>query len=360
VRATGGGGAREMARVWVAMSGGVDSSMAAALLVEAGHDVTGVTMRLLSEDAPGGCCPSGSARDAKRVCDLLGVAHYTLDLRSSFDRFVITPFVDGYAEGLTPNPCIECNDRVKFDDLLGRALANGADYLATGHYARIETNGSGEPWLARGLDPDKDQSYFLYRTTREQLEHALFPVGSLTKAQVRAGAADRGLPTATRSESQEACFLAGTDARSYVRMRRPDAFVPGHIVDGSGAVVGRHDGAAGLTIGQRKGVGVSGGEARYVTAVSPGTATVVVGERDDLLSATVVAGDVIWRGGRGPVRVSAQARYRTPEVAASAVLLDGMLEIAFDEPISAVAPGQAVVCWVHDRVVGGGTVTSCR
>jgi tRNA-specific 2-thiouridylase len=349
-----------MARVWVAMSGGVDSSMAAALLVEAGHDVTGVTMRLLSEDAPGGCCPSGSVRDAKRVCDLLGVPHYTLDLRGSFERFVITPFVDAYADGRTPNPCIECNDRVKFDDLLGRALANGAEYLATGHYARIESDADGALWLARGLDHDKDQSYFLYRTTREQLEHALFPVGSLTKAEVRAGAAERGLPTATRSESQEACFLAGTDARAFVRSRRPDAFVAGRVVDHEGATVGRHDGAAGFTIGQRRGVGISGVEPRYVTSISPDTGTVVVGERDDLMSRTVAADGVIWRGGQGARRVQAQVRYRTPQGAATAVLRDGVLEVGFDETVSAVAPGQAVVCWDDERVLGGGTVISCR
>jgi tRNA-specific 2-thiouridylase len=349
-----------MANVWVAMSGGVDSSMAAALLVEAGHDVTGVTMRLLSEDAPGGCCPSGSVRDAKRVCDLLGAAHYTLDLRSSFDRFVLTPFLDGYAQGRTPNPCIDCNDRVKFDDLLGRALANGADFLATGHYARIEKDESGEHWLARGLDRDKDQSYFLYRTTREQLRHTLFPVGSLTKAEVRAGAAAMGLPTAARAESQEACFLAGTDARSYVRARRPDAFVPGLVVDASGVSVGRHDGAAGFTIGQRRGVGISGSEPRYVTSIDPATGTVVVGERSALLSTTVVADEVIWRGGGGPVRVAAQARYRASECMARAAWSDGRLELAFDEPVSAVALGQAVVCWVDDRVIGGGTVSSCR
>jgi tRNA-specific 2-thiouridylase len=349
-----------MARIWVAMSGGVDSSMAAALLVEAGHDVTGVTMRLLSEDAPGGCCPSGSVRDAKRVCDLLGAPHYTLDLRGSFERFVITPFVDGYAEGRTPNPCIDCNDRVKFDDLLGRALANGAEYLATGHYARIEADVDDAPWLARGLDRDKDQSYFLYRCTAEQLRHLLFPVGGLTKAEVREGAATRGLPTASRAESQEACFLAGTDAREFVRVRRPDAFVPGEVVDRSGSAVGRHDGAAGFTIGQRRGVGVSGSGPRYVTAVHPEAGTLVVGERVELESRAVVADDVIWRGGAVARRVRAQVRYRAPAVPASAVPVDGTLLVEFDEAISAVAPGQAVVCWEGDRVIGGGTVSSCR
>ncbi len=349
-----------MARVWVAMSGGVDSSTAAALLVEAGHEVTGVTMRLLEEDAPGGCCPSGSVRDAKRVCDMLGIAHYTLDLRGSFERYVVRGFVDGYAAGRTPNPCIDCNDRVKFDDLLGRALANGADFLATGHYARVVSDDDGAPWLARGVDRDKDQSYFLYRCTAEQLGHLMFPVGELTKGEVRAAAASRGLPTAARAESQEACFLASTDARSFVRSRRPEAFVPGHVVDAAGAVLGRHDGAAGFTVGQRRGVGVSGSGPRYVTAVRPREGTVVVGERSDLLVHTVVADDVIWRGGAAPVRVTAQVRYRAPEAPATAVVRDGRLEVSFDEPVSAVAAGQAVVCWERTTVLGGGTVTASR
>lgn len=349
-----------MARVWVAMSGGVDSSMAAALLVEAGHDVTGVTMRLLEEDAPGGCCPSGSVRDAKRVCDLLGVPHYVLDLRGSFDRFVVAPFIDGYAAGRTPNPCIECNDRVKFDDLLGRALANGAEYLATGHYGRIETDGGGDPWLARGLDRDKDQSYFLYRCTVEQLRHLLFPIGRLSKSEVRAEAAARGLPTASRPESQEACFLAGTNARAFVRERSPEAFVAGVVVEGSGAIVGCHDGAAGFTIGQRRGVGAAAGAPRYITALRPRAGTVVVGERAELLSRRVVADDVIWRGETGPRRVSAQVRYRALEAGGSALLRDGALEVTFEDPVSAVAPGQAVVCWEGGRVIGGGTVSSSR
>jgi tRNA-specific 2-thiouridylase len=355
-----------MARVWVAMSGGVDSSMAAALLVEAGHDVTGVTMRLLGEDAPGGCCPSGSVRDAKRVCDLLDVPHYTLDLRESFERYVIGPFVvikpfaDAYAAGRTPNPCIDCNDRVKFDDLLGRALANGADALATGHYARIEYDDAGRPWLARGLDADKDQSYFLYRCTQRQLERLMFPVGSLTKAEVRAGAAARGLPTASRPESQEACFLAGTDARSFVRARRPEAFVAGRVVDMDGAVVGRHDGAAGFTIGQRRGVGVTGAEALYITSVHPVSGTVVVGRREDLVVRDVVADDIVWYGDTRQRQVGARIRYRAPESRAVATCDGDLLTLAFDDEISAVAPGQAVVCWDGERVVGGGTVRSGR
>jgi tRNA-specific 2-thiouridylase len=345
-----------MARVWVAMSGGVDSSMAAALLVEAGHEVTGVTMRLLAEDAPGGCCPSGSVRDAKRVCDLLGIPHYTLDLRESFERRVMAPFADAYAAGRTPNPCIDCNDRVKFDDLLGRALSNGADYLATGHYARIETDADGTSWLARGADRDKDQSYFLYRCRERQLRYLLFPVGGLTKAEVRAGAAGLGLPTAARPESQEACFLAGGGAREFVRARRPEAFVPGRIVDEAGAVLGEHDGAPGFTIGQRRGLGVSREEPLYVTRVLAAQGTIVVGDRSDLLVRTVTADDLVWRAEEGPAKVTARMRYRCAESTATAAIEDGLLVVRFAEPVSAAAPGQAIVCWLDDRVVGGGTV----
>jgi tRNA-specific 2-thiouridylase len=344
-----------VARVWAAMSGGVDSSVAAALLCEQGHEVTGVTMRLLDEDSPGGCCPSGSVRDAKRVCDHLGIPHYTLDMREAFQETVLDPFCDEYAAGRTPNPCVECNDSVKLRGLLDRALANGAELLATGHYARVTRGEDDSSWLESGADASKDQSYFLYRATPEQLARLVLPVGGMRKDDVRAAARERGIPTADRPESQEACFLAGSSAREYVRARRPDAFVAGEVRDDKGAV-GRHDGAVGFTVGQRRGLSVAAGAPRYVTSVLPADGVVMVGAREDLRVRRVTADGVVWRGGDGPLRVTARARYRSAGTPATAHHDGEDLVVEFDSPVEAVAPGQALVCWVGPKVVGGGRI----
>jgi tRNA-specific 2-thiouridylase len=344
-----------MARVFVAMSGGVDSSVAAALLAQQGHDVVGVTMRLLDEDAPGGCCPSGSVRGAKRVCDTLGIPHYVWDMREAFEREVVGDFVHEYARGRTPNPCVVCNDRVKSDELLHRALAAGADLLATGHYARIVSGPDG-PRVARGLDAGKDQSYFLYRSMPEQLERMVFPVGEMRKDDVRALARALGLPSAEARESQEACFVPGGDVRSFLRRRLPDAFVAGDIVDRDGRVVGRHEGAAGYTVGQRHGLGGGAASRRYVTAVVPERATVAVGTREDLAVSELRACSPVWHGGTRPVRVEASVRYRGRVVPATARCADGELVVEFDRPVDAAAPGQAVVCWDGGIVIGGGVI----
>jgi len=346
-----------MARVFVAMSGGVDSSVAAALLVRDGHDVTGVTMRLLpGEDEIDGCCSLDGARSAKRVCDTLGIPHYTLEFSDVFEREVVEPYCDEYAAGRTPNPCIACNDRVKFSELLRRVSLQEAEFLATGHYARIERDASGTPWLMRGVDPGKDQSYFLYRLTEAQLEHTLFPLGGLTKPDVREIARSLDLPAAERPESQETCFVPGDDVRAFVRERRPGAFRPGEVRDSSGAVVGAHEGVPGLTIGQRRGLGLSGGERVFITGIDAESASVTVGPREALTATCVVAGDAIWRGGAGPMRVTARVRYRGPEPAATATLAGDRLTVTFDEGIDAPAPGQALVCYDGDRVLGGGVI----
>jgi tRNA-uridine 2-sulfurtransferase len=337
------------------MSGGVDSSVAAALLVEAGHEVTGVTMRLLDEDDAGGRCPPEAARDAQAVCDLLGIPHYTLDLREDFARAVVGFVCEQYASGRTPNPCIACNDRVKFGVLLERVLAMGADMLATGHYARVVTGADGAPWLARGADVAKDQSYFLYRLSEQQLGYVAFPVGELTKTRVRELARERALPVAERHESQDVCF-APDGLGDFIADRMPGSAVPGDVVDPSGRVIGSHRGIASVTIGQRKGLRILDGQRRFVSEVRPADNVVVAGPRESLLIAEVVASDPVWRGGPGPVRVSARLRSRSAETSAEAWLSGDELHVRFDEPLEGSAPGQAVVCWAGDIVVGGGVI----
>lgn len=345
-----------MARVFVAMSGGVDSSVAAALLIEAGHDVTGVTMRLLAgEDESGSCCSLEGVRSAKRVCDMLGIPHYTLEFSKEFERDVVEPYCDEYAAGRTPNPCIACNDRIKFSELMRRVALQGGEFLATGHYARIVRDAEGTPWLARGADPSKDQSYFLYRMTAPQLERTLFPLGEWTKVDVRAKARELGLPAAERAESQETCFVPGDDVRAFVRERRPAAFRAGPIVDAEGTVVGSHDGAPGFTIGQRKGLRLSGAQRTFVTSVDAVAGTVTVGPREALFATLVTATGVVWRG-PDERRVTARVRYRGPEQAALAANTEGMLNVRFEEPTDAPSPGQAIVCYDGDLVVGGGVI----
>jgi tRNA-specific 2-thiouridylase len=345
-----------VARVFVAMSGGVDSSVAAALLVEQGHDVTGVTMQLWpSGDAEGGCCSVSAVRDARRVCDLLGIPHYALNFREAFEAHVVAPFAQEYARGRTPNPCIVCNDRLKFSDLLVRVSAQGAEYLATGHYARVVHDAAGVPWLARGVDRAKDQSYFLYRLTPTQLDHVLFPVGELEKTSVRVVAERAGLHVAEKPDSQEVCFASAGQHAKVVAERHPEALVPGDILNTAGIVVGTHSGIAGYTVGQRKGLGVHAVTPLYVVSVDATRNEVVIGERAELAVSSVESDDVVWRGSADE-EVHAMVRYRMSPRRARAVRLDGRLAVEFSEPLFGVAPGQAVVCYRDDLVIGGGTI----
>lgn len=350
-----------MARVFVAMSGGVDSSVAAARLVEAGHDVVGVTMQLLpSGDAEGGCCSTTTVRDARRTCDALGIPHYTLNVRDAFRREVVDDFCDEYANGRTPNPCIRCNDRIKFAELWRRARLQGAEFLATGHYARVARDGEGAPWLARGLDSAKDQSYFLYRMTPEQLERTLFPVGELTKSEVRGIARALALPAAAVRESQEVCFVPGDcDAASFVKAQRPRAATPGPILDSSGRALGTHAGIAGYTVGQRRGLRIGGGTPLYVLGVDAGRNAVVAGPAESLDVREAVCRDAVWRG-PADAPVDAQVRYRQQAVRALARFTGEQLLLRFRAPLRGVAPGQAAVCYKEGVVLGGGVVEEAR
>lgn len=347
-----------MARVFVAMSGGVDSSLAAALLVEQGHDVVGVTMQLWpSTDEEGGCCSVSAAGDARRVCDTLGIPHYALDFRGPFEDGVVAPFAAAYARGRTPNPCIDCNDRLKFSELLRRVSLQDAEFLATGHYARIVRDEGGGVRLARAADRRKDQSYFLYRMTPPQLARALFPLGDYTKDEVRVLAEERSLPTAKRPESQDICFDRGGSHHQVVVERQPCAAVRGDIVDSDGRVVGAHSGIASFTVGQRKGLGVGGmGEPVYVVGIDPSSNTVRVGSRDELAVMRVEASDVVWNADEPVTRAVVMVRSRMEPVPARVSFEDGVLVATVDRPLYAVAPGQALVCYRDDTVVGGGTI----
>lgn len=347
-----------MARVFAAMSGGVDSSVTAALLLEQGHDVTGVTMQLWpSTDDAGGCCSVSAVRDARRVCDLLGIPHYALNYREKFEQEVVAPFADEYAAGRTPNPCLVCNDRLKFSDLLGKVALQGAEFLATGHYARIGRDDTGVLQLMRGVDAAKDQSYFLYRLTPAQLGATLFPVGELTKPQVRDMALRIGLHVAEKPDSQEICFAEAGEHADVVARFRPDAVKPGAIELIDGTVVGEHRGIAYYTVGQRKGLGVAAADPLYVISIDAARNVVTVGAKSSLEVTSVSASNPVWRAPAGEsLAVMAMARYRMTPVAALARCDGDRLEVAFAEPLHGIAPGQAVVCYRDDVCIGGGTI----
>jgi tRNA-specific 2-thiouridylase len=351
------------ARVVVAMSGGVDSSVAAWLLREEGYEVVGLFMRMgvfaETETAPRrSCCSLADAADARRVADLLGIPFYVLDFQAEFDR-IIKYFCDEYCRGRTPNPCIVCNRDLKFGRLFEKARQIGADLIATGHYARIEKAPAG-PVLKRGLDPAKDQSYVLFAMAPEQLAHTLLPLGAKRKADVRAMARDLRLPVQEKPDSQEICFVPDDDYMRLLRERRPDALRPGVIVDTAGRVLARHEGVARFTIGQRHGLGIAVGEPRYVVDINPETAVVTVGPREALLRKEMDVADVNWLV-PGPVPeslgASVQIRY-THRAAPATVRAVGSrrVHVIFDEPQSAITPGQAAVFYDGDVVLGGGWI----
>ncbi|MBA9007337.1 tRNA 2-thiouridine(34) synthase MnmA [Thermomonospora cellulosilytica] len=347
-------------RVLAAMSGGVDSAVAAARAVEAGHDVTGVHMALSSNPrsyrtGARGCCTLEDSRDARRAADVIGIPFYVWDLAERFDRDVVQDFVDEYAAGRTPNPCLRCNEKIKFAALLDKALALGFDAVCTGHYARLEGG-----VLRRGVDEAKDQSYVLAVCTPEQLEHAMFPLGDTTKAEIRREAERRGLQVADKPDSHDICFIADGDTRAFLAERLGTA--PGPIVDVSGEVVGEHQGAYAYTVGQRRGLRIGrpapDGKPRYVLDISPVTNTVTVGPREALDVHEIVGERPVWLSPRpdGPLECQVQLRAHGEVYDCTAEPDGDGLRIRLHSPARGVAKGQAAVLYDGDRVLGSATI----
>lgn len=347
------------------MSGGVDSSLAAARLIDAGYDVVGVTLHLWDypdDGERGRCCAPEDQYDARRVADQLAMPHYTFDRRELFRAEVVEPFVDAYLEGRTPSPCVSCNRTVKLRELLPIADRLGAAFVATGHYARVANDPAGRARLLRGRDRQKDQSYFLHMLTEPELARLLLPLGDSTKEEVRADALARKLPGATKGESQELCFVTSGRYDAFVAERAPDRVRPGPIVDEAGREVGRHEGVHRFTVGQRKGLGVALGKPAFVVGVDAERGAVHLGSEDDLLSSgaelghdAVFASDVAF-----PLRAVVQVRARHVGAAATIDREEregrARLVVRFDEPVRAVSPGQVAVAYDGDRVLGGATI----
>jgi len=362
---------RDTVKVVVAMSGGVDSSVAAALLKEEGYQVIGVTMQIWPSDKQaygdrfGSCCGLDAVEDAKKVAYKLGIPHYVMNFRNIFAQKVVADFCQEYSLGRTPNPCIRCNQYIKFDALLERAKGLGADFVTTGHYARIEKDEArGIYLLKKGADQGKDQSYVLYPVTQEQLRHILLPIGNLTKEKVREIAGELELPVAAKPESQEICFIPDDDYPNFLKDYIPQAAKPGPILDEQGSILGSHRGILFYTTGQRKGLGISAKEPLYVIAIEPERNAIVVGTKEKALRNELIACRLNWISIANltqPITAKAKIRYRHQEVEATITPLDeDKIYVKLKEPQMAPTPGQAIVFYDSDIVIGGGTIESAR
>jgi tRNA-specific 2-thiouridylase len=359
-------------RVVVAMSGGVDSSVAAALLTEAGYDVVGVMMRLwaepprgdLPEGAPNRCCSLEAVNDARAVADRLQIPFYVIDVARTFKERVVDFFIEGYAGGITPNPCLVCNRRIRFGYLLEYALGLGANYFATGHYARVCRGPGGVFQLRRGVDASKDQSYVLSVLRQADLRRSLLPVGEYSKSEVRRMAAERGLPTASRAESQDICFVSDGNYRRFLAEWAPQAVRSGPILDQKDRILGSHKGLPFYTIGQRSGLGIAAAEPLYVLALDLDRNAVIVGTASELGFGALRTTVVNWIAGSpppGPIRCTVQIRYRArPSPATVIPQADGGAEVRFGAPLRDITPGQAAVFYSDDECLGGGVIAVAR
>lgn len=355
-----------MPKVVVAMSGGVDSSVAAVLLKEQGYEVTGMMLRLWSEpgkEDSNRCCTPDAMAQARRVAARLDIPFYVVDAKEVFRQTVVQFFINGYAKGETPNPCLMCNRHIRWEFLLNHALALGADFMATGHYVRRRTTQDGRVELLKAVDAAKDQSYVLHVLTQEKLAKALFPIGEYPKPEIRRIAAEAGLSTATRADSQDLCFLAGDDYRNFIRRNAPEIASAGQIVTRGGMVLGEHQGLPYYTIGQRKGLSITSTRPLYVLGKDPATNVLIVGALEELGQSELLAVDVNWTGGEtpsGPFRAQVKIRYSAQEAPAEVTPLENgtKVRVRFDAPQRDITPGQAAVLYNRDTVIGGGVIIS--
>ena len=363
------GKAPEDTTVVVAMSGGVDSSVAAGLMHKLGYKTIGITLQLWDytpasdggQKKAGTCCALDDVYDARRVCQTIGIPHYVMNYESEFKEKVLDDFVETYLAGATPIPCVRCNQRIKFDSLLDKAKLLGADVLVTGHYVRKGKGEDGKGWLLKGDDPQKDQSYFLFATTQEQLDFIDFPLGELTKEQTRALAKELGLHLSEKKESQDICFVPEGDYRKVVRKFAPEGSIrSGNFVDKTGKVLGRHEGVLGFTVGQRKGLGIALGEPVYVTEIRPQSAEVVLGPKEDLAETTFTVSDINWIGDEADYdgkEVSLKVRYAHKGIEGRLKNLgNNRAEVTLFAPEEQISPGQAAVFYDDNRMLGGGWI----